>query len=127
MSECGSCSGSCGSCGSSGGCQFASQLYMGPDEVKVLRMFAQTPFLPVARKRDDMVPVYLEDQQFSPETYSILLQLLEKKMLISIDYDAPLKGASMEKYSAYPVHGSMALTARGQGVLELLDMQGEMG
>ena len=127
MSECRSCSGSCGSCGSSGGCQFASQLYMGPDEVKLLRMFAQTPFLPVARKRDDMVPVYLEDQQFSPETYSILLQLLEKKMLISIDYDAPLKGASMEKYSAYPVHGSMALTARGQGVLELLDMQGEMG
>lgn len=127
MSGCGGCSGSCSSCGSSSGaCQFASQLYMGPDEVSVLRKFAETPFLPVARKPDNMVPVFLEDDDYTPETYSILLQFLEKKMLISIDYDAPLKGADMGKYSAYKVHGSMALTARGQSVLDLLDTQGSL-
>ena len=130
MSNCSGCSGSCSSCGacgsSSGGCPFASQLYMGPDEVKVLRMFGQTPFLPVARRPDNMIPVYLEDDQFSQDTYSLLLQLLEKKMLISIDYDAPLKGADMGRYRAYKVHGSMALTQRGQSVLDLLDTQGIM-
>ena len=62
----------------------------------------------------------------TPEEYSLILQVLEKKGLISIDYDAPLSGADMEKYSAYPVHGSMALTAGGQSVLETLETQGIM-
>ena len=115
------CNGGCSMCS---GCQLANQLYMGPDEVKVLRKFGEIPFLPVARRADNMTPVYLEDQEFSQETYSLLLQLLEKKMLISIDYDAPLKGADMTKYRGYPVWGSMALTDRGQSVLDLLEKQG---
>ena len=119
MSE--NCNGSCHMCS---GCELANQLYMGPDEVKVLRKFGAIPFLPVARKASDMVPVFLEDEDFSKETYSLLLQLLEKKMLISIDYDAPLKGADMTKYRGYPVRGSMALTERGQSVLDLLEKQG---
>ena len=36
----------------------------------------------------------------------------------------PLPGADMSAYRGYPVHGSIALTARGQQVLELLDVQG---
>ena len=44
-------------------------------------------------------------------------------MLIDISYD-PLPGADMRAYKGYPVHGSMALTARGQQVLELLEVQG---
>ena len=119
MSE--NCNGGCSMCSS---CELANQLYMGPDEVKVLRKFGEIPFLPVARKADNMTPVFLEDGDYSKETYSLLLELLEKKMLISIDYDAPLKGADMEKYTGYPVHGSMALTERGQSVLELLETQG---
>ena len=115
------CNGKCSSCA---GCQYASQLYMGPDEITVLRQFGQTPFLPVARKPDSMDPVYLEDDRFPAEQYTLLLRLLETKKLISIDYDAPLKGADMTAYGAYPVHGSMALTERGQNVLDLLDRQG---
>ena len=90
----------------------------------MLRTLGQIPFLPVARKADDMTPVYLEDGAYAPEEYSLILQCLEKKGLISLDYDAPLTGASMDAYRGYPVHGSMALTHRGQQVLEMLEVQG---
>ena len=30
----------------------------------------------------------------------------------------------MDAYAAYPIHGSMALTQRGQTVLQLLEFQG---
>ena len=53
---------------------------------------------------------------------SLLLEVLEKKGLISVDYDKPLGG--FDGYGDYPVKGSMALTQRGQQVLELLEYQG---
>lgn len=90
----------------------------------MLITFGQIPFLPVARKADNFVPVYLEETDYSQEEYSIILQLLEKKNLISLDYDQPLKGANMSIYKDFPVHGSMALTARGQQVLEMLNIDG---
>ncbi len=117
MGDCKSCSGSCSS-----GC--GRELVLSPEEIQVLRQFGQTPFLPVARKREDMTPVFLEEDCFPQERYSLILELLEKKALISIDYDGPLTGADMSRYGAYPVHGSMALTARGQNVLDILDTQG---
>ena len=40
------------------------------------------------------------------------------------DYDKPLKGMEETAYGAYPVRGSMALTQRGQKVLELMEYQG---
>ena len=46
---------------------------------------------------------------------------MEKKGLISLDYDQPLRGCD---YGAYPVRGSFALTQRGQRVLELTEIQG---
>ena len=84
----------------------------------------QIPFLPVARKLGDDIPVYLEETQKSMEEYSLILQCLEKRGLISLDYDKPLKGFDADRYAAYPVQGSFALTARGQRVLELLELQG---
>lgn len=54
----------------------------------------------------------------------ILLQCLEKKGLISLDYDKPLKEYHTPAYDASPVRGSMALTKRGQDVLELMEYQG---
>lgn len=119
MENCKKCSGGCDSCGGCG-----KQLELSAQEVRFLEKLAQIPFLPVARKREDMVPVYLEDEDCAPEEYSLILQCLETKMLISIDYDAPLKGADMSAYAQWPVHGSIALTARGQQVLELLELQG---
>ena len=116
MSNCNSCSGNCGQCG---GC--ASTLTLTKDEIDMLLIFAQIPFLPAARKADDMTPIYLEQ---TGKDLSLILTCLEKKGLIDIDYRAPLSGFDYSAYKGYPVHGSMALTARGQQVLELLDLQG---
>ena len=90
----------------------------------MLQILAQVPFLPVARKADDMTPIYLEQSEYSVEEYSLILQCLEKKQLITMDYDTPLKGCDLSAYAAYPVQGSFALTQRGQQVLELLEIQG---
>ena len=113
------CSGNCGSCG---GC--AKQLTLTDGEIGVLQKLGQIPFLPVARKADDMTPVYLEDTDHTREEYSLILQVLETKGLISLDYDKPLKGVDMTAYHGLPVHGSMALTARGQTVVEMIELQG---
>ena len=118
MEHCKNCSG----CDNCSGCGRA--LLLTAQELALLRQFAQIPFLPVARKADDMTPVYLEDTAYTPEEYSLILQMLEKKALISIDYDQPLAGADMSAYKGYPVHGSFALTERGQQVLEMLELQG---
>ena len=116
MSKCGSCCGNCGGCGG------AMELTAG--EIRVLFKLAEIPFLPVARKMSDDIPVYLEDNDETAEQYSLILQCLEKRGLISIDYDQPLAGFNDTAYAAYPIRGSFALTARGQQVVELLEIQG---
>ena len=119
MSGCGNCSGDCASCS---GCSGA--LVLTPGEIDMLQRLGQIPFLPVARQMGDMTPVYLEDQDYAPEEYSLILQCLEKKNLISLDFGKPLAYFDDSAYSAYPIRGSMALTWRGQQVLELLEIQG---
>ena len=119
MSGCGNCCGSCGSCGNCGGCM---ELTAG--EIEMLQKLGQIPFLPVARRLGEDVPVYPEASERSQEEYSLILQCLEKRGLISIDYNMPLKGFHNMAYEAYPIRGSFALTARGQQVLELLELQG---
>lgn len=109
-------------CASCGGC--AGTLELTQEELDMLHRLAQIPFLPVARRPDDFVPVYLEDADQSPETCSLILQCLEKKGLISLDYDKPLANFDMSAYAKWKVHGSMALTARGQTVVEQLEIQG---
>ena len=114
------CSGCCGNCGSCGG----SSMELTEGEVKLLLTLAQIPFLPVARRMDDDVPVYLEDSEYSVTEYSLILQCLEKRGLIDIDYSNSLKSFDASAYTAYPVRGSFALTQRGQQVVELLEIQG---
>lgn len=116
---CNHCSGNCGSCG---GCSATLELTAG--EISVLKELGQYSFLPVARRADDMTPVYLEQQEYSKDEYSLILQCLEKKGLIDLDYSSKLSGADMSAYKEYPVCGSMALTLRGQNVLDLLELQG---
>ena len=113
------CNGNCASCG---GC--ARELVITPWEIEMLKKLGQIPFLPVARKMGDFEPVYLEDQDHSVAEYSLILQTLEKKGLISLDFSVKLKGFVDAAYAAYPIRGSMALTARGQQVLELMEVQG---
>ena len=113
----GNCSGNCAACS---GC--ARELVLTQKEIDFLNRLAQYAFLPVARKMGDLTPVYLEEGD--REEMSLLLQCLEKKGLISLDYDKPLKLFDESAYAAYPIRGSMALTERGQKVLELMEYQG---
>lgn len=119
MANCSGCGGSSESCG---GC--AKALVLTPGEIALLQKLAQIPFLPVARKADDMTAIYLEDAEQSIACYSNSIACLEKKDLIDTDYRSPLSGFDYSAYSAYPVHGSIALTARGQSVVEFLELQG---
>ena len=111
------CSGNCAGCA---GC--ARELVLTREEIGLLEELGQIPFLPVARKMGDLTPIYLENGD--PEQYSLILQVLEKKGLISLDFDKPLTGFDMTAYASYPIQGSMALTKRGQDVLDLLERQG---
>lgn len=119
MSGCGNCGGNCAGCSGCGGCMELSE-----GEIGMLRTLGQIPFLPVARKMGDLTPVYLEEADYSREEYSLILQCLEKRGLISLDYDKPLKGFHGSAYDAYPIRGSFALTERGIRVLEVLELQG---
>ena len=111
---CENCSGGCGGC--------ARELTLTAGELDMLSKLSQIPFLPIARKIDDATPIYLEDTDHTVEEYSLILQLLEKKNLITLDFDRPLKNHTPSP--GYPIYGSMALTARGQQVLDLLELQG---
>ena len=121
-----SCNGNCGSCGgcggNCGGC--ARELVITPREFAFLQELAQVAFLPVARTMGDLTPVYLEDGEENREEYSLILQCMEKKGLLSLDYDKPLRGFRDDAYAAYPIRGSIALTERGQKVLEMIELQG---
>lgn len=113
----GSCGGNCSGCS---GC--ARELVLTEKELDFLKELGRWAFLPVARTLGDLTPVYLEEGD--PEEMSLLLQCLEKKGLISLDFDKPLKNFSGSAYDAYPIRGSMALTQRGQDVLEMVEYQG---
>ena len=111
-----SCSGNCASCS---GC--ARELELTEKELEFLQTLGELAFLPVARTMGDLTPVYPEQPE---EAFSLLLQCMEKKGLISLDYDLPLKGFSHPEYDCQPIRGSIALTNRGQQVLDLVEFQG---
>ena len=113
------CNGNCAACS---GC--ARELVLTEKEVDFLRELGCVAFLPVARSLGDLTPVYLEEGAEKAAEYENLLQVLEKKGLISLDFDKPLKGFNDAAYASYPIRGSMALTERGQKVLEMLEYQG---
>jgi hypothetical protein len=87
-------------------------------ELFLLSQLAQTPFLPVGRRWDQETVVCLDAE--GPEAVSGLAQ----KGLIDVDDRLPLVGFDYRGYENYPVRGSLALTARGQQVLDLLAIQG---
>lgn len=116
--------GSCGDCGGCGGCGSRGALELTAGEVEFLELLGQVAFLPVARRADDMIPVCLEDPAADPAQTSLILQCLEARGLILIDYEKPLGRCDMTPYRAYPVHGTVSLTLRGQTVLDLLQIQG---
>ena len=118
MSNCGNCSGNCSSCG---GCSGA--LTMTDEEIRLIQLLGQVAFLPVGRTMGDETPIYFGDD-LSQELGSLALQCLEKKQLITIDYDQPLKGFDYGSLCHPYYRGSIGLTQRGQQALELLEIQG---
>ncbi|MBE6982478.1 MAG: hypothetical protein E7437_09200 [Ruminococcaceae bacterium] len=113
MGNCEQCSGKCCHCGN-------PCLELTEGEIAFLDKLAQFAYLPVARRADDMTPIYLEDSDYTMEEYSLILQSLEARGLVSLDYEAPIKGADMTAYRGYPVHGCVSLTQRGQTAADLL-------
>ena len=107
--SCGGCSGGCSGCG--------LELELTEEEIGFLHRLGECAFLPVIQEKE--APVFPEEPG-----KELLLQILEKKGLISLDYDKPLKDYHTPAYDASPVRGSMALTKRGQDVLELMEYQG---
>ena len=110
-----SCGGNCENCGNCAGV-----LELTEAEIVLLGKFAQIPFWPLARRADSETPVCLEEGGMRPE----LLSALASKGLIQLDFDVPLTGFDYAAYGDFPHKGSMALTAAGQSVIELLDVQG---
>lgn len=113
----------CGAC-CGGSCNGCGELELTQKEIELLRRFAQIPFLPVARRWDAETPVYLEEGADDAEAYSAAIAGLHQKRLIRLDYDLPLSNFDYADYGQYSCQGSMALTARGQAVVELLEIQG---
>lgn len=128
ISGCGTCGeGTCACSYRCGKCccrNYGHELVLTPDEIWMLLLLAEIPFLPVARQRDSETPVFLEAQDKPKEEYSNILLWLNMKGLISLDYDMPLSNFDYGAYEAYPIQGSMALTKAGQAVIELLERQG---
>ena len=108
-------------CGSCAGC---GVLELTELEIGLLELLGQVAFLPVARKADAEYPVCKELED--PEQAGLALACLEKRGLVDISYDAPLKGMDMSAYEGFPVHGSVGLTAKGQQILQTIDIQGIM-
>lgn len=114
--SCGGCKSGCGGCG--------QELVMTEAELALLRRLGETPFLPVAAAFDRKRPVYLEKWERPREECAPAILGLEGKGLIRLDYGIPLENFSYAAYRDYPLWGSMALTGRGQDILEQIEIQG---
>ncbi len=112
MSGCKNCCGNCGGCG---------DMVLSEIEIELLHTLGQLAFLPLGQNANGE-PLYLEEQAHSAEEYTNALLCLEKRALVSLDYNAELKNQDYSRYGR--VHGSFALTERGQNIVELLDIQG---
>ena len=109
--------GGCGGCG-------RREIVLTPPGGELLLRLGELAFLPVARRRDEETPVYLEEMGRSPAEYGEALAWLQCKGLVSLDYDMPLKNFDYAAYRDYPIQGSAALTAMGQEAVEILELQG---
>ena len=109
------CGGNCAGCpggGCSGCAGKGGAITLHPAEIDILRELAVCPFLPVGLNSRTGEPFCLE----FPD--------MEKRGFIRIDYDSPLAGGAYEGYEVCFRRGSLALTAKGQDVIERLAVQG---
>ena len=110
------CGGSCSGCGS---------LELTQAEADFLLTFAELPFQPVVGKDVSDCHVYafpacMSEESPKPDVRPEVISALAGKGLIEADYDIPLRNYDYQGFEDYPLHGSMALTIRGQQVLDQL-------
>ena len=117
VNGCAECAGGVNGCA---GCAGGGVLYLTEEEIQLLGVFGEIPFWPLAGRAASEKPVCLERPDMTPG----LLLSLAAKGLIRLDFDIPLLNFDYRDYETFPRHGSMALTAQGQRVLELLEIQG---
>ena len=102
------------------GCQRNTSL--NPLESALLEVFSGTPFLPVAIDRHSG-RVLLTDPEMEPNAASLALRMLQRRGLVQVDADLPLPNSDYSGYEDW-THGSAALTARGQELLDAMEYQG---
>ena len=93
-------------------------------EIDILRELAVCPFLPVGLNSRTGEPFCLEFPDMDEKIVPLALSVLEKRGFIRVDYDIPLAGFAYEGYEVCFRRGSLALTAKGQDVIERLAVQG---
>lgn len=115
----GCCSGSWGSCS---GCE-ANELILTKKELELLERFGEIPFYPIVRNlRTDTTEIL--DNELCGQEYAAALASLEFRGLVTIDNRIPLSGCSYSGYGIEYDHGSAALTAVGQRMVEQLELFG---
>ena len=125
-SPCGGCSGcssdehhGCGAC-------CGGEVILCKEEVTLLSALAQLAFLPVFCREAEDTPGYLpvtDDCGLSPELFSQVIASLAFKGFLTADPDIPLSNVDYRAHSpgADLRFGSIALTARGQELLDFLE------
>lgn len=105
-----------------GGCCGCGTLILTPLEYRLLMEFAQNPFCAALFSERGGEPVRLgaENEEGTGEA----LRALERKRILTIDEDIPLRGFAYEPCPNGFLQGSMALTAYGQQVIDHLERQG---
>ncbi len=101
-------------------CEGCGSVFLTEKECELLSMFAEYSFLAVGQSEKSGYPAVLTDGEYDGNA----LLLLKLNGLVEIDYDIPLKGFDYGPYRGYSRFGSAALTAKGQDVLETMEING---
>ncbi len=122
LSHCEDCSlGGCASGGCSG-CHFG-EITLFREELMILLDLGQLAFLPILTRSENQGPVYAPAYPYSQgetPSFSDLIRSLNQKGLLTIDPDIPLENADYGSFASDGAlrRGSLALTAKGQEVLD---------
>lgn len=125
-SPCGGCSGcssdehhGCGAC-------CGGEVVLCQEEVTILSALAQLAFLPVFCRESEGTPTCLpviDDYGLSADLFSQVIASLAFKGFLAVDPDIPLSNVDYHSHAPIPGvrFGSVALTARGQELLDYLE------
>lgn len=117
-------SGTCGrnACGACCGGACRTDNALSALEIELLEQFAVTPFLPLVKEAGSG-KLHLLETDLNEDAARIALSLLQRRGLVSVDAELPLENTDYSAYIGFS-HGSAALTAHGQEILDELEFGG---